>query len=124
MAEYLLKYFPYEDFIIYEIGAGNGTLAVDILDYLQEVHPEVYDRTRYNIIEISGRLVQMQKKRLYKVHPNVRVTHKSIFHWETRELAPCFFVAMEVIVCSRRRAGPFIHLTLHVGQFRTRCSPI
>ncbi|KAG6890018.1 hypothetical protein C0992_003363 [Termitomyces sp. T32_za158] len=97
VAEYLLKYFPYEDFIIYEIGAGNGTLAMDILNFLQEVHPEVYDRTRYNIIEISGRLVQVQKKLLYKVHPNVKVTHKSIFHWETREPAPCFFVAMEVI---------------------------
>ncbi|KAG5340289.1 hypothetical protein C0989_002305 [Termitomyces sp. Mn162] len=97
VAEYLLKYFPYEDLIIYEIGAGNGTLAMDILNFLQEVHPEVYERTRYNIIEISGRLVQMQRKRLSRAHPNVRVTHKSIFHWATREPAPCFFVAMEVI---------------------------
>ena len=104
MAEYLLKYFPYEDFIIYEIGAGNGTLAMDILNFLREVHPEVYERTRYNIIEISGRLVQMQRKRLTGVHPNVRVTHKSIFHWATREPAPCFFVAMEVIVCPYLRA--------------------
>ncbi|KAG6813855.1 hypothetical protein H0H92_006262 [Tricholoma furcatifolium] len=97
VAEYLLKYFPYEDFIIYEIGAGNGTLAMDILNFLQEAYPEVYERTHYNIIEISGSLVQLQKKRLLKVHPNVRVTHKSIFHWDTREPAPCFFVAMEVI---------------------------
>ncbi|KAG6909333.1 hypothetical protein DXG01_000933 [Tephrocybe rancida] len=97
VAEYLLKYFPYEDFIIYEIGAGNGTLAMDILNFLQEAYPEVYERTKYNIIEISGSLVKLQKQRLSKVHPNVRVTHKSIFHWKTREPAPCFFVAMEVI---------------------------
>ncbi|KAG6821482.1 hypothetical protein H0H93_010206 [Arthromyces matolae] len=97
VAEYLLKYFPYEDFIIYEIGAGNGTLALDILNFIRDVHPEVYERTQYNIIEISSRLVQMQRKRLSKDHPNVRVTHKSIFHWKTREPAPCFFVAMEVI---------------------------
>ncbi|KAG5647526.1 hypothetical protein DXG03_009463 [Asterophora parasitica] len=97
VAEYLLKYFPYEDFIIYEIGAGNGTLAMDILDHLRDEYPEVYERTRYNIIEISGSLVTLQKQRLSKVHPNVKVTHKSIFHWKTKEPAPCFFVAMEVI---------------------------
>lgn len=98
VSEYLLKYFPYEDFIIYEIGAGNGTLAKDILDYLQEHHPEVYDRTRYNIIEISGNLVELQRKKLSEAHPCVNVVHKSIFHWDIREPAPCFFVAMEVIV--------------------------
>ncbi|KAG6865137.1 hypothetical protein C0991_004874 [Blastosporella zonata] len=97
VAEYLLKYFPYEDFIIYEIGAGNGTLALDILNFLRDDYPEVYERTHYNIIEISGSLVQLQKKRLRQIHPNVRVTHKSIFHWTIREPAPCFFVAMEVI---------------------------
>ncbi|KAG5652050.1 hypothetical protein H0H81_006470 [Sphagnurus paluster] len=97
VAEYLLKYFPYEDFIIYEIGAGNGTLALDILNYLRDEYPEVYERTRYNIIEISGSLVNLQKQRLSKAHPNVKVIHKSIFHWKTKEPAPCFFLAMEVI---------------------------
>jgi len=33
--QYLLKYFSYEDLVIYEIGAGNGTLAMDILDYIR-----------------------------------------------------------------------------------------
>jgi hypothetical protein len=97
VSEYLLKYFPYEDFIIYEIGAGNGTLAMDILNYVQEEYPDVYERTRYNIIEISGNLVKLQKSKLCGIHPNVKVTHKSIFHWTAREPAPCFFVAMEVI---------------------------
>ncbi|KAF8159569.1 S-adenosyl-L-methionine-dependent methyltransferase [Crassisporium funariophilum] len=97
VSEYLLKYFPYEDFIIYEIGAGNGTLALDILNLLQEEYPDVYERTRYNIIEISDSLVKVQKKRLQKAHPCVKVEHKSIFHWTTTEPAPCFFVAMEVI---------------------------
>ncbi|KAF8889316.1 S-adenosyl-L-methionine-dependent methyltransferase [Infundibulicybe gibba] len=97
VSEYLLKYFPYEDFIIYEIGAGNGTLAMDILDFIREEYPDVYDRTRYNIIEISGNLVQLQRKKLRRVHPCVKISHKSIFHWNHREPAPCFFVAMEVI---------------------------
>ncbi|KAF5355337.1 hypothetical protein D9758_006079 [Tetrapyrgos nigripes] len=97
VAEYLLKYFPYEDFVIYEIGAGNGTLAQNILDFLRAEHPEVYDRTRYTIIEISGNLAKKQKLRLQKSHPSVQVVHKSIFHWAVREPAPCFFLAMEVI---------------------------
>lgn len=98
VAEYMLKYFPYEDFILYEIGAGNGTLAMDILDYLRDEYPDVYDRTQYNIIEISSSLVKLQKKKLCKAHPCVKVTHRSIFHWNAREPAPCYFIAMEVVV--------------------------
>ncbi|KAF4610897.1 hypothetical protein D9613_006959 [Agrocybe pediades] len=97
VSEYLLKYFPYEDFVIYEIGAGNGTLAMDILNLLQEEYPEVYERTRYNIIEISGSLVKLQKAKLTKAHPCAKVTHKSIFHWDVTEPSPCFFISMEVI---------------------------
>ncbi|KAJ7210443.1 S-adenosyl-L-methionine-dependent methyltransferase [Mycena pura] len=97
VSEYLLKYFPYEDFIIYEIGAGNGTLAMNVLDYLRSNYPEVYDRTRYNIIEISENLVGLQRKKLMSVHPCVQVVHKSIFRWQQREPAPCFIVALEVI---------------------------
>ncbi|KAJ7879224.1 S-adenosyl-L-methionine-dependent methyltransferase [Mycena olivaceomarginata] len=76
VSEYLLKYFPYEDFIIYEI---------------------VYDRTRYHIIEISDSLVALQRKKLASCHPCVKVVHKSIFRWDKKEPAPCFVVAMEVI---------------------------
>lgn len=97
VSEYLLKYFPYEDLVIYEIGAGNGTLATDILDFIQNEYPEVYERTHYNIVEISGRLARLQQKLLLPRHPCVNVTHKSIFHWDRREPSPCFFLAMEVI---------------------------
>jgi len=98
VSEYLLKYFPYEDLVIYEIGAGNGTLAMDILDFIRSEYPEVYERTHYNIVEISGRLARLQQKLLLPRHPCVNITHKSIFHWDQREPSPCFFLAMEVIV--------------------------
>ena len=98
MSEYLLKYFPYEDLVIYEIGAGNGSLASDVLDYLREEYPEVYERTHYNIIEISGRLAQIQREQLLPEHPCVKITHKSIFHWDKQVTTPCIFIAMEVIV--------------------------
>ncbi|KAI0697846.1 S-adenosyl-L-methionine-dependent methyltransferase [Cerioporus squamosus] len=97
VSEYLLKFFPYEDFVIYEIGAGNGTLALDILDYLQEYYPDVYERTRYNIIEISANLASLQREKLSAAHSCVTVHNRSIFRWDTREPAPCYFLAMEVI---------------------------
>ncbi|KZT67369.1 DUF185-domain-containing protein [Daedalea quercina L-15889] len=97
LSEYLLKYFPYDDFVIYEIGAGNGTLALDILDYIQDRYPDVYDRTRYKIIEISESLANLQREKLSSKHPCVEVHNQSIFRWSTREPAPCFFLAMEVI---------------------------
>lgn len=98
VSEYLLKYFPYEDFHIYEIGAGNGTLAKDILDHLQADYPEVYQQTHYTIIEISSALAKLQTQRLKEAHPCVEVKNESIFHWNIRQPAPCFFIAMEVIV--------------------------
>ncbi|KAK2463613.1 hypothetical protein APHAL10511_004364 [Amanita phalloides] len=97
VSEYLLKYFPYEDFIIYEIGAGNGTLASDMLDCIQEEYPDVYERTRYHIIEISSSLAQLQRRKLSGRHPCAKVTNRSIFRWNIREPAPCLLVAMEVI---------------------------
>ena len=97
MSEYLLKYFPYEDFVIYEIGAGNGTLALNILDYIRDTYPQVYERTRYNIVEISSSLAKLQERKL-KDHPCVTIANKSIFHWDQREDSPSMFIAMEVIV--------------------------
>ena len=86
--------------MVYEIGAGNGTLALDILNYIRDQYPEVYERTRYNIVEISGRLAKVQEKTLLPEHPCVSITNKSIFHWNKREPSPCFFLAMEVVVSS------------------------
>jgi SAM-dependent MidA family methyltransferase len=98
VSEYLLKYFPYEDLIIYETGAGNGTLALNVLDFLASEHPEVYERTQYNIVEISANLAKLQKKRLSQRHPCIKIYNQSIFDWKTTEHAPCFVVALEVVV--------------------------
>lgn len=120
MSEYLLKYFPYEDFVIYEIGAGNGTLALDILDYLRENYPDVYERTRYNIIEISENLAGLQREKLCTSHPCVTVHNKSIFRWNTREPAPCFFLAMEVVVSFYLMFYSSARLTRPLGQLCAR----
>jgi hypothetical protein len=123
VSEYLLKYFPYEDLVIYEIGAGNGTLAMDILDFIRSEYPEVYERTTYNIVEISGRLASAQKKLLLPRHACVNVTHKSIFHWDKPEPSPCFFLAMEVIV-GRSFLSGWHARSPYSGQFCTRHDPL
>ncbi|KDQ18879.1 hypothetical protein BOTBODRAFT_478061 [Botryobasidium botryosum FD-172 SS1] len=78
------------------MGAGNGTLAKNILDYLSVEYPQVYERTQYKIVEISPKLAELQRARLAS-HSCVRIVNKSIFDWDVREPAPCFFLALEVI---------------------------
>lgn len=100
VSEYLLKHFPREDFKVYELGAGNGTLALNILNYLRTHFPRVYDRTRYNIIEISAPLARLQRERLRSAghtKQTVKVDHQSIFRWSKVEHAPCYVLATEVV---------------------------
>ncbi|OAA62027.1 cog1565 domain containing protein [Niveomyces insectorum RCEF 264] len=63
-ANYLLTSFPYHDLLVYEMGAGRGTLMLNVLDYLRAAEPAVYARTRYKIIEISESLAALQKRQL------------------------------------------------------------
>ncbi|KAI9028240.1 S-adenosyl-L-methionine-dependent methyltransferase [Phycomyces nitens] len=102
VSEYKLNLYPHKDLIIYEIGAGNGTLMMNILDYIQEYEPSVYKRTQYNIIEISSKLAQTQSERqdvreAKDQHKCVKVINKSIFEWDTYVPEHCFFLGMEVI---------------------------
>lgn len=103
------------------MGAGNGTLACNILDYLSAEYPAVYERTQYKIIEISGKLADLQRAKLSS-HSCVQIVNKSVFDWDAREPAPCFFLALEVIV--RALSITFIFcsilliLLIEIGQFR------
>jgi SAM-dependent MidA family methyltransferase len=80
------------------MGAGNGTLALNILDLLKEAYPEVYERTRYRIIEISPHLAEIQRNAL-RSHSVVEVYNQDVFQWKQQVPEPCFFLAMEVVVC-------------------------
>ncbi|OBT77220.1 hypothetical protein VF21_04102 [Pseudogymnoascus sp. 05NY08] len=102
VANYKISQFPYHDLIIYEMGAGNGTLMLNILDHIRETEPDVYNRTKYKIIEISSNLASLQAKQLVKTadsrghHSKVEIINKSIFEWNQTVPSPCYFVAMEV----------------------------
>ncbi|KAJ2610411.1 hypothetical protein EV177_003987 [Coemansia sp. RSA 1804] len=90
-----------EPLTIYEMGGGNGTLMINILDYIRDNEPAIYSSMEYNLIEISTKLAKQQLRQQARQgkapHTNARVINKSIFDWDTRVERPCFFVAMEVI---------------------------
>ena len=83
------------------MGGGNGTLALNILEFLQKEYPQVYERTRYRIIEISPKLANLQTKRLESHASCLEIVNKSIFEWEEVVSSPCSFIALEVIVSFR-----------------------
>jgi hypothetical protein len=101
--QYRSHYFPHTDLQIYEIGGGNGTLMLNILDYIREQDPEVYNCTQYRIVEISLQLAQRQKAVLEKSlreaeHlQHVQILHKDILTWSIPVRHPCYVLAMEVV---------------------------
>ncbi|KAL2831783.1 amidase signature domain-containing protein [Aspergillus cavernicola] len=103
VSNYKLTLYPYHDLIIYEMGAGNGTLMINVLDFIRDTDYEVYQRTKFRIIEISPALAGRQMKNLMESinaagHlEHVEIINKSIFEWDTYVHSPCFFLALEVI---------------------------
>jgi Putative S-adenosyl-L-methionine-dependent methyltransferase len=83
------------------MGAGNGTLMRNILDYIRDTDLEVYQRTKFKIIEISPSLADLQMKNLQKSSfpehvKHVEIINRSVFDWNTYIHSPCFFLALEV----------------------------
>jgi Putative S-adenosyl-L-methionine-dependent methyltransferase len=99
---YMLSHHPYHDLIVYEMGAGNGTMVLNMLDHIRDIYPEVYERTQVRIIEISSSLAAMQTSRLMRSagarghQSHVEVINRSIFDWDTYVPDPCYFLALEV----------------------------
>jgi SAM-dependent MidA family methyltransferase len=85
-----------ENLVVYEVGAGNGTLMKNVLDYVEQNEPQIYRKMTYKIIEISPKLAREQAKRIGN-HP-ATIINKSIFEWTELEPENCFFIAMEVLV--------------------------
>ncbi|MCJ1302098.1 hypothetical protein MMC08_004899 [Hypocenomyce scalaris] len=102
VTNYKLSHHPYHDLIIYEMGAGNGTLMLNILDYIRDLHPEVYARTKFKVIEISSSLASLQASELNRSASSrghterVEIINRSIFDWTTYDPSPCYFLALEV----------------------------
>ncbi|KAH9264658.1 hypothetical protein BASA83_011832 [Batrachochytrium salamandrivorans] len=63
-----------KNMIIYEIGAGNGTLMSNIMDYISINEPGIYKTVEYNIIEISTHLAGKQTKSKLLRHRAIKTT--------------------------------------------------
>ncbi|RAL09809.1 putative acetamidase [Aspergillus homomorphus CBS 101889] len=102
VSNYKLTLYPYHDLIIYEMGAGNGTMMRNVLDYIRDMDYEVYQRTKYKIIEISPNLAGLQLHNLLESaesaghRERIEIINQSIFDWNTYVHSPCFFLALEV----------------------------
>jgi SAM-dependent MidA family methyltransferase len=66
---------------IAEQGAHDGRLALDLLDWLRDHRPDIYDRIRYCIIEGSGRRRDWQSQTLSKHQARI------CWVWDVRGLA-------------------------------------
>ncbi len=53
-----------DDFTLVECGAGNGRLACDIMDFLAECEPEMYQNTRLVLVEREPSLESAQREML------------------------------------------------------------
>ena len=103
ITNYKLAHYPSEDLIIYELGAGNGTLMLNMLDYIRDIDPDVYARTQFKIIEISTSLASLQSAQLTQTASSrghaehVEIINRSIFAWDIYVRAPCYVLALEVL---------------------------
>jgi SAM-dependent MidA family methyltransferase len=68
---YILTNWEKKKLKIYEIGGGNGTFALEALNYLKQQHYEIYKHTTYSIIEISEALSRIQMESISPIHSSV-----------------------------------------------------
>lgn len=105
IARYLVKQIHEQNMLesgepiyLFEVGAGRGTLVLNILDHLKEHEKEIYDKVQYRIIEISSSMVKHQKSRLSSHGSKVKIFHQSIFEWKEQITSKnVFVILMEVL---------------------------
>jgi Putative S-adenosyl-L-methionine-dependent methyltransferase len=101
--QYRSHYYPRTNLCIYEIGGGNGTLMMNLLDYIYEHDPQVYAFMQYRVVEISQKLAQRQKRTLEESKyandhlQRVEIIQQDILTWSLPEQQPAYILAMEVI---------------------------
>lgn len=59
-----------DEFIVIEMGAGNGTLAHDILAEIEKNHKDLFAVLKYRIIDKNTGLVKEKQKDMLKMHGN------------------------------------------------------
>jgi len=86
-------------FSIVEAGAGNGTLARNILDYLQKEEKELYQNLEYVIVDFSGPLQEIQRANLSHHLEKMRFVPRSIFDVAAKDIGSVegVFISNELV---------------------------
>ncbi len=84
---------------IVEVGAGNGTCALNILDHLQAYYPSVYSSCRYTVLEISESLAAQQRALLAAHGDRVSIVRHDAVSWRaaTPSDEHTFVIGLEVL---------------------------
>lgn len=91
---------PDQPLRIIEAGAGQGTLAANIMDFVERSHPRLYDRMTYRTVEVSQQLADAQRRRLEPHGGKFSVSigdARDPAVWGTGEPVYTYVVAMEVV---------------------------
>ena len=81
-----------EPFMLVEMGAGQGLLAADILQYLQLNYPKLIDSLEYIIIEQAEGLITQQKNLLQKyLDEKINISWKSWKELPVNSIVGCCF---------------------------------
>jgi hypothetical protein len=102
LAEYMLgvmraKFDPSEPLVIYDVGAGTGALANNVLDFLAEHYPEVYETTEYHVIEMNPMLITPLRNRLVHHYHHTKIHNMSILNWRQHDPRRCFVIGLELL---------------------------
>ena len=76
-----------ESFDLIEMGAGQGYLAADILNYIKQKYADLFKALKYIIIEISPELKQLQQQRLKEFD----ITWCELEEIPSNSVSGCFF---------------------------------
>lgn len=76
-------------FTLLELGAGQGLLAADILEYVYHHHPDFFNALEYVIVERSAALRQEQQQRLQDLLPSAKANNEKLpVRWSSLEEIP------------------------------------
>jgi SAM-dependent MidA family methyltransferase len=99
-------------FMLVEMGAGQGRLAVDILNYLQQQHSDFLSAIEYIIVEKSERLIEKQKEILFEFSDRVKIFWKTWQEIPENSLIGCLF-SNELV-----DAFPVHQVAIEAGQLK------
>ena len=81
-----------ESFFLLEMGAGEGTLALNILSFLSKHHPDFISNLEYIIIEKSTVLKAKQKELLLNNLPShIKIKWSTLEDFADKSIVGCFF---------------------------------